>query len=122
MRYIPVALRKWQTTSPQLCRRGYFDEPWAVLLVVREHKQIAATSEATDWFVRFFDDGMSRQDRMRYLCWLKQSPVHVAETLRLMRIYRLLCSIFLPRSDADAEDEPPDRVVDGNRSDPHRPH
>jgi ferric-dicitrate binding protein FerR (iron transport regulator) len=90
--------------------------------VVRADKQIAATSEATDWFVRFLDDGMSRHDRMRYLCWLKQSPVHVAETLRLMRICRLLHSFFLPRSDADAEDAPPCKVVDGNRSVPHRPH
>lgn len=71
--------------------------------MVREQKQIAATSEAADWFIRFHDGGMSRHDRMRYLCWLKQSPGHVAETLRLMSIYRSLRSILLPPSNAKGE-------------------
>lgn len=65
---------------------------------MREHKQITASLEAADWFVRFQDDRMSRHDQMRYFSWLKQSPVHVAETLRLMRISRLVRSILLPPS------------------------
>jgi ferric-dicitrate binding protein FerR (iron transport regulator) len=64
---------------------------------VGEYKRQAAALDAADWFVRFDDRCMSRHDRARYVAWLKQSPVHVAETLRLMRIHQLLRSIvFLP--------------------------
>lgn len=70
---------------------------------MREHNRIAATLDAADWFVRSDDDSMPRDDRTRYLAWLKQSPVHVAETLRLMRLCGLLRSIFLPSSDACEE-------------------
>jgi ferric-dicitrate binding protein FerR (iron transport regulator) len=60
---------------------------------VREGKRIAAAAKAADWFVRVSDAPVSRQDRSRYLGWLKQSPMHVAETLRLLHVCGLLRSM-----------------------------
>lgn len=47
-------------------------------------------AKAADWFVRVGDASLSSEDRSRYLGWLKQSPVHVAETLRLLHVCGLL--------------------------------
>jgi ferric-dicitrate binding protein FerR (iron transport regulator) len=84
-------------------------------------RQKVAALDAADWFVRFSCDGMSRHDRTRYLAWLKQSPLHVAETLLLMRINELLRSIFLP-TDAREDVASPGILVDCNCSDRHRLH
>jgi ferric-dicitrate binding protein FerR (iron transport regulator) len=80
---------------------------------VGEHKRQAAALEAADWFVRFDDRCMSRHDRARYVGWLKQSPVHVAETLRLMRIHQLLRSIVFLPTDAELRVRVGEQVVAG---------
>lgn len=86
------------------------------LLTVREHNRIATTLEAADWFVRLDDDRTPHHDRTRYLAWLKQSPVHVAETLHLIHLYGSLRSIFLPPSDAREEDASRSNLVDCKHS------
>jgi hypothetical protein len=86
---------------------GYSDERQAVSLhvnpnespsnrlklTVREGKRIAVSVKAADWFVRVGDASVSSEDRSRYLSWLKQSPMHVAETLRLLHMCGLLRSM-----------------------------
>jgi ferric-dicitrate binding protein FerR (iron transport regulator) len=89
---------------------------------VGQHKRQAAALEAADWFVRFDDRCTSRHDRARYLVWLKQSPVHVAETLRLMRIHQSLRSIVFPPTDACEEGVSPGSLVDWNHAAGHRRH
>lgn len=85
--------------------------------MVSEYKRQVAALEAADWFVRF--DGVSRHDRTRYFAWLKQSPLHVAETLRLMLIYQSLRSILLPSSDATEEPSSPSSPIGCNHSGRH---
>jgi ferric-dicitrate binding protein FerR (iron transport regulator) len=87
--------------------------------MVSEYKQRVAALEAADWFVRF--DAVSRHDRTRYLAWLKQSPLHVAETLRLMCIYQSLRALLFPSSDAGGAGAP-DSAVDCNHSGRHSLH
>jgi ferric-dicitrate binding protein FerR (iron transport regulator) len=67
----------------------------AVETAVGKHQQLTAVLEAAEWFVRLGDDHMSMQDRLRYLDWLKSSPIHVAETLRLVRLDEALRSNLL---------------------------
>jgi ferric-dicitrate binding protein FerR (iron transport regulator) len=89
---------------------------------VGQHKRQAAALEAADWFVRLDDRCMSRHDRARYLAWLKQSPVHVAETLRLMRIRRSLYSIVFPPTSAREQAVSAGSLVDWNHAAGHRLH
>lgn len=83
---------------------------------------MAAALEAADWFVHFDEDRISRHDRTRYLAWLKQSPLHVTETLRLMHIYGLLRSILSLPSDAREKVGSPSSLVDCKHSGRHRLH
>lgn len=50
-------------------------------------KLAAISKEAAGWFVRLRDDKLSIADQYRYLVWLKQSPAHIAEMLRVCRLY-----------------------------------
>jgi transmembrane sensor len=44
-----------------------------------------ASQEAAYWFIRCMDEAsMSRRDRQLFLAWLKESPLHVAEILRIV--------------------------------------
>ena len=50
----------------------------------REHrKRELISQEAAEWFARMKDPRVSLDDRQRFLRWLKQSHVHVAEYLRV---------------------------------------
>jgi ferric-dicitrate binding protein FerR (iron transport regulator) len=88
--------------------------------MVSEHKRRVAALEAADWFVRF--GAVSRQDRKRYLAWLKQSPLHVAETLRLQCIYQWLRSILVPSSDATERVGASGSLIDSSHSGRQRLH
>lgn len=123
MRHIPVTQFKWQPAGLSCtAASGNSSSDRRSLLTVREQKQITASLEAADWFVRFQDDPMSRYDQMRYFSWLKQSPVHVAETLRLMRISRLVRSILLLPSNAKEEGVPPGGLGECKHTGPDRLH
>ncbi|MGH8176112.1 MAG: FecR family protein [Steroidobacter sp.] len=57
----------------------------------RDNNKLAAMSEeAAEWFVRLRDDDLRIADQYQYLQWLKESPAHVAEMLRLCRVYGML--------------------------------
>lgn len=87
-------------------QHGYFSEDRRSLLhriltgtghgqlavIVHQHTRWVAALEAAEWFVRIDDDCLSHQDRTRYLGWLKKSPIHVAEMLRLVRVCEQLRS------------------------------
>ncbi len=48
------------------------------------------SEEAAEWFVRLKDGDVEVATRSQYLQWLKKSPSHIAEVLRICRIYGLL--------------------------------
>ena len=53
----------------------------------REHrKRELISQEAAEWFARMRDPGVPLDDRRRFLRWLKQSQVHVAEYLAVAGI------------------------------------
>src|SRR5262245_48839897 len=49
-------------------------------------KRELISQEAAEWFVRMKDPRVPFDDRQRFLRWLKQSQVHVAEYLRVASI------------------------------------
>src|SRR5690606_19485186 len=51
---------------------------------------LAVSNEAAEWFVRMRDDRLSMRQRQRNVRWLKQSPTHIAELLRIQQVYKVL--------------------------------
>ena len=55
-------------------------------MVERPNKWEAATEEAAQWFVRLRDDNLELGERLSYVRWLKQSPAHLREMLRICQL------------------------------------
>ena len=45
-----------------------------------------AAAEAVEWLQRLDSGGMSAGERADFVEWLRESPIHVAETLRMGRL------------------------------------
>jgi transmembrane sensor len=52
--------------------------------------RVALSSEAAEWFVRLRDDRLGQRNRERNVRWLKQSPAHIAELLRVQQVHQAL--------------------------------
>lgn len=67
----------------------------------------ALSSEAAEWFIRLRDDRLNLRNRERNVRWLKQSPSHIAELLRIQQVYKVLRAAKLenrpPGSSGQAE-------------------
>lgn len=63
------------------------------------------SDEAAEWLVCLRDGDLNIGARRRYVRWLKYSPSHISEFLRVARLYRGLRSAKLPMS-AAAPSEP----------------
>lgn len=50
----------------------------------------AVGEEAADWWLRLQSEGLSRADREQFVDWLRESPVHVAEMLRVAGVHGAL--------------------------------
>ena len=50
----------------------------------------ALSDEAAEWFIRLRDDRLTMRHRERNVRWLKQSPSHIAELLRIQQVYTVL--------------------------------
>lgn len=53
-------------------------------------RDIRTTSEAADWWVDLERGDMSRARREEFVDWLRESPTHVAELLRVARVHGAL--------------------------------
>lgn len=56
----------------------------------KEHDEVAAQSvsdQAAEWFIRLKDRDLGATERRKYVRWLKQSPSHIAEFMRLCQLY-----------------------------------
>ena len=49
-------------------------------------KSALIIEEAAEWFVRLRDDNLGLYERRCYVRWLKKSPAHTAEILRMCRL------------------------------------
>lgn len=56
---------------------------------------MAQSDEAAEWFVRLRDDNLSMRQRQKNVRWLKQSPTHIAELLRIQQVYKVLRAVKL---------------------------
>jgi transmembrane sensor len=57
---------------------------------MHDHARDALSSEAAEWFIRLRDDRLNVRHRERNVRWLKQSPAHIAELLRIQQVYKVL--------------------------------
>jgi transmembrane sensor len=58
--------------------------------------QLPVSDQAAEWFVRLRDRDLSAADRRKYVRWLKHSPSHISEFLRLCQIYGRVKRANLP--------------------------
>ena len=56
----------------------------------------SVSDQAAEWFIRLKDRDLSVADRRQYVRWLKQSPNHIAEFVRLCRLYGRVKRANLP--------------------------
>jgi|KBSMisStaDraftv2_1062788.scaffolds.fasta_scaffold61544_2 transmembrane sensor len=53
----------------------------------RDRRRQLAAESAADWVLRLQDPEVSRSARLEYVQWLRESPLHVAEMLRISHIH-----------------------------------
>lgn len=66
---------------------------------MREHDDNgthAISDQAAEWFIRLRDRDLSATERRRFVHWLKRSPSHIAEFMRLCRLYGRVKRANLP--------------------------
>ena len=63
----------------------------------RDDQEMQTVSDqAAEWFVRLRDRDLTVTERRKYVRWLKQSPNHIAEFMRLCRLYGRVKRAKLP--------------------------
>jgi transmembrane sensor len=68
-------------------------------------RQLRVSTEAADWWAVLHADEVSREDRERFVDWLRESHVHVTEMLRVVQVHGAL-------SEFDAWQELPPETED----------
>jgi len=70
-----------------------------------------AAEEAAEWWVRL-QEHVSSAEREQYVDWLRESPVHVAEMLRIVQVHGALAQFERwTKLPAEASNEPEAKVV-----------
>jgi transmembrane sensor len=88
---------------------------------IDENPPMSIPEQAAEWLLRWHCGDLSIAERFEYLTWLKTSPVHIAETLRMCRLYSWLeatkLKLFVTNEDnfSNVVELPPlrERVVSG---------
>jgi transmembrane sensor len=62
---------------------------------IDENPPLSIPEQAAEWLLRWHCGDLTIAERFEYLQWLKTSPVHIAETLRMCRLYSWLESTKL---------------------------
>ena len=57
---------------------------------IDENPPLSIPEQAAEWLLRWHCGDLTIAERFEYLQWLKTSPVHIAETLRMCRLYSWL--------------------------------
>lgn len=82
------------------------------------------SNEAAEWFVLLRDDRLGLRHRQRNVRWLKQSPDHIAELLRIQQVYKVLRAAKLEDRaphPSRSDDEPASNVIELARRLPPTP-
>ena len=56
----------------------------------KEDRRVRATQEAAEWAGRLQDDNLAAGEQLEFVDWLRESPVHVAELLRILEVHTSL--------------------------------
>jgi transmembrane sensor len=87
---------------------------------IDETPPMSIPEQAAEWLLRWHCGDLSIAERFEYLQWLKTSPVHIAETLRMCRLWSWLentkLELFITNEDNFSnivELPPPPRQRDG---------
>jgi transmembrane sensor len=64
----------------------------------------SVSDQAAEWFIRLRDRDLTMIERRRYVRWLKQSPNHIAEFMRLCRLYGRVKRAKLPTLPPELEE------------------
>ena len=90
---------------------------------IDENPPMSIPEQAAEWLLRWHCGDLSIAERFEYLQWLKTSPVHIAETLRMCRLYSWLentkLKLFITNEDSFSnivELPPREREVVAERS------
>jgi transmembrane sensor len=63
---------------------------------VDENAAMSIQEQAAEWFIRWHSGEVTVAERYAYLQWLKTSPVHIAELLRVCQMYACIGAMKLP--------------------------
>lgn len=74
--------------------------------------RLALSNEAAEWFVRLRDDRLGLRHRERNVRWLKRSPAHIAELLRIQQVYKVLRAAKLQDRPPGASDQDQSNIVE----------
>lgn len=74
--------------------------------------KVSLSNEAAEWFVRLRDDHMGTRHRERNVRWLKQSPAHIAELLRIQQVYQVLRAANVQSGSQAAPDQELSNVIE----------
>jgi transmembrane sensor len=72
-----------------------------ILQMERREKLALVSEEAGEWFIRLKDDGLAAAEQEEYLQWLKASPEHIAEALRIGHLFAGLRRVGIEGVPAD---------------------
>lgn len=53
-------------------------------------RRATLSQQASEWFIKLRDNDLRYSERMRSVEWLKHSPEHIAELLRVQQVHRIL--------------------------------
>ena len=70
-----------------------------------QHESLEQTvsDQAAEWFIRLRDRDLTWSDRRKFVRWLKQSPSHIAEFMRLCSLYGRVKRAKVPALHPDEE-------------------
>lgn len=94
---------------------------------IDESPPMSIPEQAAEWLLRWHCGDLSIAERFEYLQWLKTSPVHIAETLRMCRLYSWLeatkLKVFVTNEDSfsNVVELPPRERAAGSTSGPGWP-
>ena len=81
---------------------------------------LSSIEAAADWFLRARDRRFTPDEQQALLHWLKQSPQHIAEFIRMYQLHGLLRAAKLEPFEPDQRSLSPDDVRRPNPFEEHR--
>jgi transmembrane sensor len=64
----------------------------------------SVSDQAAEWFIRLRDRDLTAAERRKYVRWLKQSPSHISEFMRLCQLYGRVKRAKIPSSGSTEQD------------------